>query len=183
MKIHRLAILTVATVASLGLGVGPAAAHFCYHNNLTAQAAAGMLKSNGYTSFGALAAEFTGLCPAGVQVLADAAGVTVDTPIHARAVMAGGLGPGSNPAIGHLDFDGHRRGVPGRGSRLHLDGAERRSGVSGRGRTAVTAIRICRAGAACSDIRQRPEQEIAAPAFTEAHEWWARPADRIARVP
>jgi len=106
VKIHRLAILTVATVASIGLGVGPAAAHFCYHNNLTAQATAGMLQSNGYTSFGALAAEFTGLCPAGIQVLADAAGVTVDTPIHARAVMAGGLEAKgrSNPAIGHLDF-------------------------------------------------------------------------------
>lgn len=102
MKMHRLAILAVATVGSLGLGVGPAAAHFCYHNNLTAQATAGMLQSNGYTSFGDLATEFTGLCPAGVQVLADAAGVTVETPIHARAVMAAGH---SNPAIGHLDFD------------------------------------------------------------------------------
>ena len=85
---------------------GRAAAHFCYHNDLTAQATAGMLQSNGYTSFGALAAEFTGLCPAGIEVLADAAGVTVDTPIHARAVMAGGLEAKgcSNPAIGHLDF-------------------------------------------------------------------------------
>ena len=114
MKIHRLAILTVATVASIGLGAGPAAAHFCYHNNLTAQAAAGMLKSNGYTSFGALAAEITGLCPGGVQVLADAAGVTVDTPIHARAVMAGGLEPKdrSNPAIGHLNFDAIDAAMP-----------------------------------------------------------------------
>lgn len=107
MKIHRLVIVAAATVGSLALGVGPAAAHFCYHNHLTAQATAGMLKSNAYTSFGDLAAEVTGLCPAGVQVLADAAGVTVDTPIHARAVMAGGLAAkgGSNPAISHLDFD------------------------------------------------------------------------------
>ena len=106
MKIHRLAMLTVATVASIGLGAGPAAAHFCYHNNLTPQAAAGLLQSQGYTSFGALAAEFTGLCPAGIQILANAAGVTVDTPIHAHAVMAGGLEAKgrSNPAIGHLDF-------------------------------------------------------------------------------
>ena len=109
MKIHRLAILTVTTVASIGLGVGPAAAHFCYHNNLTPQAAAGMLHSNGYMSFGELASEVTGLCPAGVQVLADAAGVTVDTPIHARAVMAHGR---SNPAIGHLDFDAIDAAMP-----------------------------------------------------------------------
>ena len=107
MKVHRLAIVAVATLGSIGLGVGPAAAHFCYHNNLTAQATAGMLQSNAYVSFGDLATEFTGLCPAGVQVLADAAGVTVDTPIHARTVMAGGLAKqgGSNPAIGHLDFE------------------------------------------------------------------------------
>lgn len=99
-------MLTVATVASIGLRAWPAAAHFGYHNNLAPPAATGMLQSKGYTSFGALAAEFTGLRPAGIQILANAAGATVDTPIHARAVMAGGLEVKgrSNPAIGHLDF-------------------------------------------------------------------------------
>jgi hypothetical protein len=107
MHVRRLSTLAVPTIAAIALGVAPAAAHFCYHNNLTPQSTAGMLGSNAYVSFGALAAEFTGLCPAGIEVLADAAGVTVDTPIHARAVMAEGVAKQgrSNPAISHLDFE------------------------------------------------------------------------------
>lgn len=106
MHLRRLSTLAVSTVAALALGVAPAAAHFCYHNDLTPQATAGMLGSNAYVSFGELAFEFTGLCPAGIEVLADAARVTVDTPIHTRTVMAGGLAKKgrSNKAIGHLDF-------------------------------------------------------------------------------
>jgi len=107
MRIRSLSTVAVGTVAAIALGVSPAAAHFCYHNDLTPQAAAGMLGSNGYTSFGALAFQFTRLCPAGIAVLADAAGITVNTPIHARAVMAGGLAKQgrSNPSIRHLNFD------------------------------------------------------------------------------
>ena len=106
MNLRRLTTLAIPTVAAVALGAGPATAHFCYHNDLTPQAAAGMAKSNGYTTFGEIALEFTGLCPAGIQVLADAAGVSVGTPIHARAVMAGGVEKQgkSNPAISHLDF-------------------------------------------------------------------------------
>jgi hypothetical protein len=107
MHLRRMSILAVSTVAAFAVGVAPAAAHFCYHNDLTPQATAGMLGSNAYTSFGELAFQFTGLCPAGIEVLADAAGITVDTPIHSRTVMAGGLAKQgrSNPAIGHLDFE------------------------------------------------------------------------------
>jgi hypothetical protein len=98
----------IATVATLVLTAAPASAHFCYKNNLTPGAAAGMANSQGFATFGELAFEFTGLCPAGIEVLADAAGVTTDTPIHAHAVMAGGTlrdGSSDNPAISHLDFD------------------------------------------------------------------------------
>ena len=97
----------IAAFAALLVTAAPASAHFCYKNNLTPQAAAGMAKSQGFTTFGELAFEFTGLCPAGIQVLADAAGVTTNTPINAHAVMAGGTlrdGTSDNPAISHLDF-------------------------------------------------------------------------------
>ena len=104
---RRLGTVAVAATAATALGVAPAAAHFCYQNNLTPQAAAGMVGSGGYHSFCELAFQFTGLCPAGIAVLAGAAGVTVDTPIHARAVMAGGAAAKgkSAPGISHLDFD------------------------------------------------------------------------------
>ncbi len=107
MHVRRLVTITAGAIAAIALGVAPASAHFCYNNNLTPQAAQGMGGSNGFAAFGELALEFTGLCPAGLEVLADAAGVTLDTPIHARAVMAGGVAKkgGSNPAIGYLDFD------------------------------------------------------------------------------
>ncbi|MGH3480381.1 MAG: hypothetical protein ACRDQD_26545 [Nocardioidaceae bacterium] len=80
----------------------PASAHFCYKNHLTPRAAAGMANSQGFATFGEVAFEQTGLCPAGVQVLADAAGVTTATPINLHATMAGGTS--GNPAISHLDF-------------------------------------------------------------------------------
>ena len=103
MRYSRIAVGGIATVAALLVTAVPADAHFCYKNKLTPQAAAGMAKSQGFVTFGEVAFEFTGLCPDGIQVLADAAGVTTGTPIHARAVMAGGSG--GNPAISHLDFD------------------------------------------------------------------------------
>ncbi|RYU11811.1 hypothetical protein [Nocardioides iriomotensis] len=44
--------------------------------------------------------------PAGVQIVADAAGVTPDTLINAHGLMAGGLEKQgrSNKAISHLDL-------------------------------------------------------------------------------
>ena len=60
-------------------------------------------------SFHDLAAEFTGLCDAGIDVLAEAGGVSPETLIHTRTVMAGGTlregGKAGTPAISHLDFD------------------------------------------------------------------------------
>jgi len=91
------------------IAAAPASAHFCFKNEVNARAAQGMAGSQGWTSFGELAGEITGLCPVGIEILADAAGVTTATPIKAHGVMAGGTlrkedGCG-NPAISHLDFD------------------------------------------------------------------------------
>lgn len=106
MTFRRPLTILAGAAAALVVAAGPASAHFCYHNDLTPQAAAGMAGSQGYVSFGALAAEFTGLCPAGIDVLAAAGGVTTDTLINAHGLMAGGLEKQgrSNKAIGHLDF-------------------------------------------------------------------------------
>jgi hypothetical protein len=66
-----------------------------------------MAGSATWISFGDLAFEFTGLCPAGIEILAEAGGVTTDTLINGHGTMAGGTlrkdSPG-NKAIGHLDF-------------------------------------------------------------------------------
>jgi hypothetical protein len=107
MLVRRISIIGVGTVAAVALGLGPAGAHFCYANNMTPQAMAGASASSGFLSFHDLAAEFTGLCDAGIEVLADAAGISVLTPINAHAVMAGGaLSKGKDArGISHLDFD------------------------------------------------------------------------------
>jgi hypothetical protein len=107
MSLRRISTIAVGTTAALALGLGPASAHFCYVNNMTPQAMAGAGGSNGFASFHDLAFEFTGLCDAGIQVLADAAGVSGSTPINLHAVMAGGaeFRGKDAPGISHLDFD------------------------------------------------------------------------------
>ena len=106
MFVRRLSTISVGTVAAVALGLGPASAHFCYVNNMTPQAMAGASNSKGFESFHDLAFQFTGLCDAGIQVLADAAGISVETPINVRAVMAGGAEFRGKDArgISHLDF-------------------------------------------------------------------------------
>jgi hypothetical protein len=106
MNVRRPLTVVAATVASLSLAAGPASAHYCYHSSLTPQAVAGIGGSNGFMKFGDLAEMITGLCPEGVEMLADAAKVSVDTPINAHGLMAGGLEKQgrSNKAISHLDF-------------------------------------------------------------------------------
>jgi hypothetical protein len=103
---RRVATVTATAAVAVGLLAGPASAHVCYVNNLTPQAVAGAGASNGFATFGDIASEFTGLCPAGVQVLADAAGVEVTTPVNVHAVMAGGAQAQGRQAggIGYLDF-------------------------------------------------------------------------------
>ncbi len=100
----------VATGTAVVLAAGPASAHFCFKTSLNERAAQGMAGSSNWRSFGDLAFEFTGLCPAGIQVLADAGGVTVDTLINGHGTMAGGTlkkgERGGNKAISYLDFEG-----------------------------------------------------------------------------
>jgi hypothetical protein len=105
----RLCTTGIATVAALVLTAGPAQAHFCFKTELNERAAQSMAGSANWVSFGELAFEFTGLCPEGIQILADAGGVTVDTLINSHGTMAGGtLRKGEDagtPSISHLDFE------------------------------------------------------------------------------
>ena len=103
MLVRRLSTVAAATVAVVALTASAASAHFCYFSNPNPNGNAGRAGSNGFVSFGVIAAAETGLCPAGVQVLADAAGVETDTLINAHGVMAGPTD--GNKAISHLDFD------------------------------------------------------------------------------
>ena len=64
--------------------------------------------------FGVLAAQITGWCPAGVQILADAAGVTTDTLINPHGLMAGPTD--GNKAISHLDFAAIDAAMPAAGA-------------------------------------------------------------------
>lgn len=102
MFVRRAAVVAVSTLATLALSTGAASAHFCFFNDPNPNGNAGRTGSNGFVQFGVIAAQETGLCPAGVQVLADAAGVETTTLINAHGVMAGPTD--GNKAIGHLDF-------------------------------------------------------------------------------
>lgn len=99
----RLATVATGAVAALALSVAPASAHFCFNAHAHEGALMNMADSNGFVSFGELAAQITGFCPAGIEVLADAAGVETWTPINAHAVMAGGS-QGKSKGISHLDI-------------------------------------------------------------------------------
>lgn len=107
--VRRLVTATVAGGTAVVLAALPAAAHFCFKTELNDRAQAGQAGSANWVSFEALAAEMTGLCPAGVVVLADAAGVDLDAMINTHGTMAGGTlkkgADGGNKAIGHLDFE------------------------------------------------------------------------------
>jgi hypothetical protein len=115
-KLVRRALTTgVATVAAVALMAGQANAHFCFKEEQNARSAEGKGGSAGWFTFAELALQETGLCPAGIEVLADAAGVTPSTTIHAHAVMAGGTlkkESGGNKAIGHLDIDAIIAAIP-----------------------------------------------------------------------
>lgn len=114
--VRRLLTAGAATVAVMVLSAGPASAHFCYFTEPNVRAELGRAGSQGFVSFGSVATEITGLCPAGVEILADAADVTTGTMIHAHAVMAGGTlkkGPTASPKpISHLDFDAIEAAFP-----------------------------------------------------------------------
>lgn len=117
-KLLRRVLMTGAgAVAAVALATGPANAHFCFKTNLNAKAAEGQAGSANWVSFGSLAAEFLpGLCDEGIELLAEAGGVTTSTLINTHGTMAGGtLKKGADagtPSISHLDFEGIDAAVP-----------------------------------------------------------------------
>jgi hypothetical protein len=102
MLVRRLSTVAAATVAVIALTASSASAHFCYFSDPNPNGDAGRAGSDGFRTFESIATEFTGLCPAGIEVLADAAGISTDTLINAHGVMAGPTD--GNDAISHLDF-------------------------------------------------------------------------------
>jgi hypothetical protein len=106
---RRLATTGIGAIAVLALTAGSASAHFCFKTNLNERAAQGQAGSANWRSFHDVAFEITGLCDAGIEILADAAGVTQSTLINGHGTMAGGTlrkveGSGTK-SISHLDFD------------------------------------------------------------------------------
>ncbi len=107
-RVHRKLLTGFGAGAIVfALTAGTASAHFCYFTEANVNAEMGRAGAKAFTTFGALAFEFTGLCDEGIDVLADAAGISATTTIHSRAVMAGGaLRTGKNiKPISHLDFE------------------------------------------------------------------------------
>jgi hypothetical protein len=112
--VRRLVVGGVATVAAFALAVPPASAHFCFRTQLADRATEASSGSPAWVSFHDLAFEFTGLCDAGIDILAAAGGVSPSTLIHAKTVMASGTlkKGGGNPGISHLDFEGIEAAFP-----------------------------------------------------------------------
>jgi hypothetical protein len=102
MFIRRAATVAVSAVATIALSGGAASAHYCYFNNPNPHANEGRAKSHGFFPFSTITSQFLGLCDEGGQILADAAGIEMDTMINAHGLMAGTNG--GNKAIRHLDF-------------------------------------------------------------------------------
>lgn len=102
MLIRRLSTIVAGASAIVVLSATASSAHYCYFTNPNPNADAGRAGSQGFMPFGEFAAMVTGLCPAGVEVLADAADVSMSTLINAHGLMAGPTG--GNKAISHLDF-------------------------------------------------------------------------------
>lgn len=89
-------------------GTGSAWAHECFNVKRSATGNIGATGSQGWSTFAEDAREILGpICDAGVAVLAEAGGVTPDTPILSHATMASRTtrnGPGGTPAIQYLDL-------------------------------------------------------------------------------
>lgn len=109
MFVRRLSTIVAGVAATVVLTATAASAHFCYFNNPNPNGDAGRAGSNGFESFGAIAAS-EGFCPAGADILAAAVGVTTSTLINAHGVMAGPTG--GNRAISHLDFGALEAAIP-----------------------------------------------------------------------
>ena len=111
MRLIRSAGAVAGALATIALAAGPASAHHCYNAKAVEQGLMGMASSHGFATFYDEALEFTGLCDAGIQVLADAAGVELWTPINDHATMASGS-DGKSQGITYLDIDAIDAAVP-----------------------------------------------------------------------
>ena len=109
MLVRRLSTIAAVAATIVVLTATAASAHFCYFSNPNPNGDAGRAGSNGFVSFGAIAAS-EGFCPAGAEILADAVGVTTSTLINAHGVMAGPTD--GNKAISHLDFAALEAAIP-----------------------------------------------------------------------
>src|SRR5688572_744864 len=90
-QIGRLAIASASAGVLLVAGAGSAFAHECFNAKRSATGNAGAAASQGWNTFAEDAAFFfPGLCDEGIAILAEAAGVTPDTPILAHSTMASG---------------------------------------------------------------------------------------------
>ncbi|HEX7187168.1 MAG TPA: hypothetical protein VF423_03010 [Actinomycetes bacterium] len=112
--IGRLAVATTSAGVLLIAGAGSAFAHECFNAKRSANGNAGAAASQGWNTFAEDAAFFffPGLCDEGIAILADAAGVTPDTPILGNATMASGTGGAGTPAIHYLDLESLFPAVP-----------------------------------------------------------------------
>lgn len=114
---RRVLVTTAVMGAAVGLAAGPASAHMCFKTALNERAAAGMAGSHNFMTFADIATSFIpGLCPAGVEILADAGGATPTTLINSHGTMAGGtLKKGADSgtkSISHLDIEAVDAAVP-----------------------------------------------------------------------
>lgn len=112
MFVRRLSIVAGSAAAMVALSTGSAFAHFCYFDNGNEQANSkragtpAMMTFHDYVVAGAPVQ----ICDAGIEVLADAVGVTTDTVMNVRGMMAGPTD--GNDAIGHLDFGKLEGAIP-----------------------------------------------------------------------
>jgi hypothetical protein len=109
MFVRRLAIVAGAAAAAVALSTGSAFAHECYFTNPNPNADAGRSHTPAFMSFHDMAVgyimEVTGqeMCDDGIAYLAGVAGITPDTLINARGMMAGPTD--GNKAIHHADLE------------------------------------------------------------------------------
>lgn len=111
MILRRASVVAAATVAAIAMSTGAANAHFCFNKHAVQNGSEGMANSEGFASFHDLAFEFTGLCDAGIEILADAGGVEPWTAINVRTVMAQGS-KGKSQGISYLDFEAIEAAFP-----------------------------------------------------------------------
>jgi hypothetical protein len=103
MLVRRLSIVSGLAAATVALSAGGAFAHECYFTNPNPNAQAGRAGTPAFMSFHDMAVAYVGLCDAGVDVVADFLGISPDTLVNQKGMMAGPTD--GNKAIQHIDFE------------------------------------------------------------------------------